>query len=300
MSKPKSPERWAFDLTLLLNAACGADRFPVDLRTLALDYTRQRFPGDAITHILGADLPGFDGALYRAPSGKQGWVIIHNDKIQSRGRINFTLAHELGHYLLHRSDHPNGMRCGEHDVVRWDETYARVEQEANVFAANLLMPLDDFRRQVPAQARVDLDIISHCAKRYDVSLIAATLRWLSYTEKRAVLVVSRDGFILWSRASAAALKTKAYFKTSGSPIEIPEMSLVYRQNSSLNTRTGVEHGPGVWFHEPTWEMTLFSEQYDFAVTLLLLEDHQPVGAELDAVAEPDLYDRLTTEPDREP
>src|SRR3546814_7564717 len=63
------------------------------------------------------------------------------------------------------------------------------------------MPLDDFRRQIDAKVRVDLDIISHCADRYRVSLIAAVLRWLSYTQKRAVLVVSRDGFILWARSS---------------------------------------------------------------------------------------------------
>src|SRR5581483_377096 len=83
--------------------------------------------------------------------------------------------------------------CGEQDVVRWDSEYGQVEHQANVFAANFLMPLDDFRRQIAPNAKVDLDMISHCADRYRVSLIAATLRWLSYTQKRAVLVVSRDG-----------------------------------------------------------------------------------------------------------
>ena len=61
------------------------------------------------------------------------------------------------------------------------------------------MPFDDFRRQVPADSNVDLDVISGCADRYRVSLIAAVLRWLQYTTRRAALVVSRDGYILWSR-----------------------------------------------------------------------------------------------------
>jgi hypothetical protein len=56
-------------------------------------------------------------------------------------------------------------------------------------------------RGVQARAKADLDIISHCADRYRVSLIAALLRWPEYTERRAVLVVSRDGFILWGRSS---------------------------------------------------------------------------------------------------
>jgi Zn-dependent peptidase ImmA (M78 family) len=57
----------------------------------------------------------------------------------------------------------------------------RWNTKANVFAANLLMPLDDYRRQINARAKADLDMISHCADRYRVSLIAALLRWLEYT-----------------------------------------------------------------------------------------------------------------------
>ena len=59
--------------------------------------------------------------------------------------------------------------------------YGQVEHQANVFAANLLMPLDDYRRQIDARTKVDLNMLSHVANRYDVSLIAAILRWLQYT-----------------------------------------------------------------------------------------------------------------------
>jgi len=70
---------------------------------------------------------------------------------------NFTLGHEFGHYLLHRLAYPDGIRCGDRDVIRWESAYGQIEHQANVFAANLLMPLDDFRRQIPAAAKVDLD-----------------------------------------------------------------------------------------------------------------------------------------------
>jgi Zn-dependent peptidase ImmA (M78 family) len=62
------------------------------------------------------------------------------------------------------------------DALR-DSEYGQVEHQANVFAANLLMPLDDYRRQIEAQAKVDLDMIGHCADRYRVSLIAAVAGW---------------------------------------------------------------------------------------------------------------------------
>jgi hypothetical protein len=294
-----TPERWAFEITHLLNTVLGADRFPIDIPMVAKEYTAQRFPDDPIITVAGDDLPNFDGALFRAPAGRKGWGIIYNNAISSKGRINFTLAHEFGHFLLHRLAHPNRIRCGEQDVVRWDSAYGQIEHQANVFAANFLMPLDDFRRQIDAKARVDLDMISHCADRYGVSLIATVLRWLGYTEKRAILVVSRDGFILWARSSTPALKTGAFFRTSAGPIEIPAASLPVKQDLLIDGRACVDHVDGVWFREPVREMTVFAEHYDFAISLLLLDDAAPF-ASFDHEPELDTYEKmLPKEPRRE-
>jgi hypothetical protein len=294
-----TPERWAFEITLLLNAVFGTDRFPIDIPSIARDYTAQKFPKDPIISVQGDALPGFEGGLFRAPSGK-GWGVIYNSAIRSKGRINFTLAHEFGHYLLHRTAHPNGFQCGQQDFVRWDSEYGQIEHQANVFAANFLMPLDDFRRQIPAKTRIDLDMISHCIDRYRVSFVATVLRWLSYTEKRAVLVVSRDGFILWARSSEAALKTGAFFRTSAGPIEIPSASLPASPNLLFDGQGGVDHEEGVWFREPVREMTIVAEHYDFAASLLLLDDSpalRPFEVEDD---DGDTFDRLTAqEPRRE-
>lgn len=266
-----SPNRWANSITTMLNTVYGGapERFPVNIPLLARDYSAQRFPDDPITLVKGASLSGFDGALYRAPSGKKGWGIIYNDAITSAGRINFTLGHEFGHYLLHRLAHPEGLECGDQDMVRWDSEYAQVEQQANEFAVALLMPLDDFRRQIHPKAKPTLDDIGGCAQRYDVSLIAAALRWLQYTERRSVLVVSRDGYILWARSSDRALKTGAYFKTAGrSPIEVPRLSLA--SSSSLINAGPAEYDADVWFSEPCEEIALVSDRYDFTISLLHL------------------------------
>lgn len=286
-----TPEKAAFELTILLNAVFGKDRFPIDVPAVALEISRNRFPDDPILDVKGDNLPKFDGALFRARS-KKGWGIIYNNAISSPGRINFTLAHELGHYLLHRLRYPDGIYCGQQDVVRWDSHYGRIEQEANAFAANLLMPLDDFRALIPPKATIDIDALSASADRYRVSFIAAALRWINYTDRRAVLVVSRDGFILWSRASASALKTGAYFKTSAGPIEIPEQALPARACDFEKGRAAVDHERGVWFpREPVRELALLSEQYDFAISLLLLPD-EPPAYEWTADPYPDAYEKM--------
>jgi len=272
MTKALSPIRWAVDISRVLNTVLGTEHFPIRVADVAREFSLQRFPKDPITLVSGDTLPGFDGALFRAPAGKTGWGIIYNSAIASIGRINFTLAHEFGHYLIHRLAHPDGMRCGQQDVVRWDTDYGKVEHEANVFAANFLMPLDDYRRQIDARSHVDLDMIAHCADRYEVSLIAAILRWLEYTERRAVLVVSRDGFILWARSSQRALKTGAFFRTSRGPIPVPRGSVAARQMTVDSPRAGEDLPAGVWFQEPCREMTIFSENYDFTISLLQLQN----------------------------
>src|SRR5436190_1381407 len=193
MSKARSPTKWATDISRVLNAVLGTEHFPIRVSQVAREYSHQLFPRDPITLVHGEVLSRFDGALVRAPVGKTGWGIIYNSAITSKGRINFTLAHEFGHYLLHRLQHPDGIRCGQQDVVRWESDYRQLEHEANTFAAYLLMPLDDYRRQIDTGSIVTLDTLGHCADRYEVSLIAAALRWLEYTDRRSVLVVSRDG-----------------------------------------------------------------------------------------------------------
>src|ERR1700720_3798575 len=112
MTTAFTPERWAFEITHLLNAAFGAERFPIEIPMVAKENTAQRFPEDPIISVRGDNLPNFDGALFKAPAGRKGWGIIYNDRISSKGRINFTLAHEFGHFLLHRIAYPDGFRCG--------------------------------------------------------------------------------------------------------------------------------------------------------------------------------------------
>lgn len=291
MTKPFSPERWAFEITHVLNAVFGTDRFPIDIPMIAREYSKQRFPEDPIVSVQGDNLPTFDGALFKARGGRKGWGIIYNDAITSKGRINFTLAHEFGHYLLHRHAYPDGFQCGQQQIVRWDSEYGQVEHQANVFAANFLMPLDDFRRQIPDDVKVDIDMLRACAERYNVSLIAAVLRWLSYTRKRAILVVSRDGYILWARSSDPAWRTGAYFKTSAGPIEIPAAALPSRLELLIDGRGSIDHPRGVWLHEPAREMTVFAEYYDFSLSLLLLEDGGPFFM-TDAEPEADTYDKF--------
>jgi hypothetical protein len=56
-------------------------------------------------------------------------------------------------------------------------------------------------------------------------------------------------------------------------------------------RIGMRHGAGVWFKEPVHEMTIFAEQYDFVISLLVLESDG--GSWHAEESEPDTFDRMS-------
>lgn len=286
----RKPKRWANDLNTILAAVAGDGRFPVPVERLAPEYSRMRFPDAPVVAVEGKPLGSFEGALYPVQDGKA-WAIIYNSAV-SHGRRRFTIAHEFGHYLMHRQLFPGGIECNEESVTF--RGGPELEQEADTFAAYLLMPFDDFRAQLHPDAMPSLDDLSALAERYGVSLISCVLRWLEYTNRRSMIVVSREGFILWSKSSEPALKTRRYFRTKDTPpIEVPSSSLIGRRDFADIAREGVEHPPGVWFDDSCTEITLQSDKYDQAITILHFGQDLATSVRLDEADEPDSFDRLS-------
>lgn len=272
-------------LSKLLNASRGPERFPINVEELALGYGKQFGFADPIARVVGADLPEFEGALYRTQEhGKPVWSMIYNSKIQVPGRIRFTMAHELGHYILHRNTRDT-FECSATDMLQWESDEKRQEAEADVFASYLLMPIDDFRKTVGASP-VDLSVLDMCAKRYGVSLTAAVLKWLEFTSQRAVLAISRDGFMLWARSSQSALRTGAFFRTKNAVVPVPIGSLAASQEAIALEKQGTEISARNWFPKEPEDMTLremriVSDRYEQTMSLLILPEAEPKWAQSD-------------------
>jgi IrrE N-terminal-like domain len=198
-----------------VHEAHGLQRFPIKVIDVARDYSAQVYPRARITLVEGRAFNtrgsnAFEGALILKPDGSGEWGIFYNSAITSPGRINFTLAHELGHYLLHRALVGESIYCGKGDLWDWSSSYRQREVQANTFASYLLMPLDDFRAQVKGFRRPSVQDFEAIARRYAVSTTAAILKWLEITDRRAMIVISRDGFIDWSWSSEPLLRTKCH------------------------------------------------------------------------------------------
>lgn len=83
------------------------------------------------------------------------------------GRINFDLAHELGHILLH----PWSENL---ELIPKEEFKAR-EKQANMFASAFLLPKDSFGKEVQAYP-TDLEYYQFLKKRWKVSIQAMAYR----------------------------------------------------------------------------------------------------------------------------
>lgn len=117
------------------------------------------------------------------------YIIYINSK-HSPTRKRFSIAHEIGHYLTHRDQldkgqelidyvvqtAPNGdaakapalHRKIDHDMT---EEERKQEQKANLFAAELLMPAEEFKQVFETS-----DTIEEVAEHFNVSPSAATIR----------------------------------------------------------------------------------------------------------------------------
>jgi hypothetical protein len=148
--------------------------------------------------IRDVNADGFDGALIRARELPVGAIVIRKS-IREGGRKNFTLAHEIGHFLLPGHDQ-TALICTKADVGNWGDGSKEIEREADEFAAELLMPSALVQRIIRAAAP-SLQLIEKIAGQFHTSLSAAAWRYCDLAKEPCAIVWSGGKGIVWSKRS---------------------------------------------------------------------------------------------------
>lgn len=99
-------------------------------------------------------------------------------------RMRFTLAHELGHIILHRFHNES------------------MEQEASAFASALLMPRHDMRRYFAGQ-RIDLNLLARLKPEWRVAMQS-----LLYRAEHLGYIGKPQAQYLWKQFSARKIKLR--------------------------------------------------------------------------------------------
>ena len=99
-------------------------------------------------------------------------MICVNSK-DSLGHQRFTIAHELAHFLFDYSDE----KAEFYNTYRTDDVENEAEIRANRFAAELLMPEDEFLKQYKKMGN-DVQIVTKLAEYFQVSNRAIDRRFI--------------------------------------------------------------------------------------------------------------------------
>lgn len=222
------------------------------------------------------DIASCEGSLVRNPDDTTEWGIFYNPKAPL-ARQRFTVAHELGHFVLHRSQKPN-FNCDKESMYSGADTVKGIEREADDFASNLLMPGDLLRAWLSQQS-VDLHLLSTIAQRFQVSFEALCIRFIKFTELRAILVYWDNGFLKYEWRSSSAIRTRARIRRNGDPVEPPSGTLAADADIAQE-RDGLDLSAAIWCPEETSHMRVreFKHSYtarDRVLTLLILESAEP-------------------------
>jgi len=145
--------------------------------------------------IKEVDSVGFEGALIRA-STKPGGLVAIRRSIRELGRKRFTIAHELGHYIL--PGHGLISRtCKEENIESRCKTVPSHESAANVFASELLLPSYEVTSIVQAKL-ASIETALFLSSKFETSVTASLLKSSEVTNERCCIVMSKNQIIQWA------------------------------------------------------------------------------------------------------
>ena len=135
---------------------------------LKMSHTRR----SPVNVVQIAESLGFEVCDYDFPESTSAVLVIDGDtraigvnKSSAPVRKRFSIAHELGHFLLGHGDFADSRQTFEDGSYNYSDPQNRQESEANEFAAELLMP-EAFLKRDLEEAPLDVPAL---AKRYEVS-----------------------------------------------------------------------------------------------------------------------------------
>ncbi len=156
---------------LLAQAGFDIDKIDVTKKfSISVEQIAKKLGIKIIPHAFSDDI---SGVFFK----KDGKLFLGVNKKHHENRQRFTIAHEIGHYILHSTDvlHYDNEPDLDGVYFRAEDIYSDNEREANHFAAELLMPSELIEKCIQA----DIKSISQLAARFNVSEEAMRYRLIN-------------------------------------------------------------------------------------------------------------------------
>lgn len=139
---------------------------------------------------------GFEGGLLTDEARSFGGILVRKGVSEPRRR--FTIAHELGHFLMahHKPIQDGKFLCDRKAMLQWDikdkNRLAKMEVEANQFAALLLMPPPYLRKLINSERFASLSTVLAIHQKFNVSKEAAARAYTEYSSETVAIIITKD------------------------------------------------------------------------------------------------------------
>jgi len=137
-------------------------------------------------------LQGMDGCIVREGAAA---VITVNNRIDFEGQKRFVIAHELGHFFLHPKTR-QVESVNREQTTNWSDREDIEEYEANLFAAEVLMPASMFAPRIKGKVP-SFELIESLQKEFRTTLTATAVQFVLNTKEECAIVSCADRRRLW-------------------------------------------------------------------------------------------------------
>jgi len=159
-------------------------------------------PGDVSLEDMIFSLGGI--VKFRPLTGSEGRILIDgnnaiitiNSNIDYEPRKNWVIAHEIGHFCLHKNIVPL-FSDTDKTLSDWFKKGPQ-EQQANDFASELLMPSPLFKQKVSGK-KLEISLIRDIAHYFNVSLTATFLKYRFLGDFPVMIIFIENGLVKWKQ-----------------------------------------------------------------------------------------------------
>lgn len=236
---------------------------PMDLERVCREEGIELAPGNYS--------PRFHGRLEFHPA-EGAFILFHPlpNRELTLGRIRFSICHELGHFYI--EEHRDLIVSGRvhNSVEPFRSVLDRIEREADIFAAALLIPESALWKFVGRRDFLSLDAIFQLAELANASVQATAFRYVTTTDDVCVAVFSKGKQIIKARSSRGA-DDKGFGILANRIVPDNSTALSCLSLESREIIEGASH-TAEWFSSRSYGAKLWTESArlgaDYAVTIL--------------------------------
>jgi Zn-dependent peptidase ImmA (M78 family) len=137
-------------------------------------------------------LHGMDGRIVREGNAA---IVTINNALKFDGQKRFVIAHELAHFFLHPKTRQIETIDAE-QINNWSEKQEIEEYEANLFAAELLMPEFLFAPRIKGK-KPSFDLVESLIEEFHTTFTATAVQYVFNTTEECAIVSSAQRQRLW-------------------------------------------------------------------------------------------------------